>query len=741
MPKPAVKKATASFQTQGRLLQELGERLVAKTDVALMELIKNAYDADASQCRVTFDSRQVEIDDNGHGMTEEEFLKNWMQIATPDKQRERRSRLHKRAVTGSKGIGRFAVRFLGRSLRLETVANVQGKEGERKLLCVTFDWERIDLAAQLHTVKIPYEVREAPPDRSPGTRLIIGKLRSPDNIDFSTSRGLRTELLQLIDPYSGLDMGWFTRKGESPQDPGFKVELPGTSGIGQEDLASIVLRNFYARVTIEHKDNQTVYLICHRDGRELLRRTLKRPSRISRGFFADIRYLPRRAGMFQGAAVDGRKAWSWVREHGGVGVVDHGFRIRPYGFQDDDWLRLSWDSAHSRREWRVAFMNDLYPMPAEASSQPKLNPMLYLPKLHQMVGAVFVESSQDPTSERPTDLTPSMDREGFVDNEAFKELLDMVRAGLEMLAYADHREQRRLEEEQREAEAKQLRSDLRKAAEYIKTVPGLSAKDRDVVVTQFTALSKHLDDVEDYYQVATSKLELMGLLGVMAGFVTHEMQRVLNSMDRLLAKLRRAFSGDKEVAALISEIEQTHSAIVGQLDYAAAFIGSLHGTGARREPIGARAAVELAVDQFRKFIDDRGIEVDIQIDKGVVSPPLARALYNGVAMNLITNALKAVIGGTEAAPDPLIVIKSWNEPKWHILEVADTGVGIPPSLYKRIWDPLFTTTSGQEYNPLGSGMGLGLSLVKRVVADAGGRVGLVEPPPGFKTCFRVQFPR
>jgi len=739
VPKPAVKKATASFQTQGRLLQELGERLVAKADVALMELIKNAYDADASECCVTFDGKRAEIADNGHGMTEEEFLNNWMQIATPDKQQERRSRLYKRAVTGSKGIGRFAVRFLGRSLRLETVANVQGKDGSRTLLSVTFDWERIDSAPQLHTVEIPYEVRDAPPDRSPGTRLIIEDLRNPESIDFN--KKLRTELLRLIDPFSGLDMGWFTRKGESPQDPGFKVELPGTSGKGQEDLASIVLKNFYARVTIEHKDNQTKYLIRHRDGRVLVRRTYKRKSCISKGFFADIRYLPRRAGMFQGVAVDGRKAWSWVKEHGGVGVVDHGFRIRPYGFQEDDWLSLSWDSAHSRREWRVNFMKSLYPMPAKASSQPKLNPMLYLPKLHQMIGAVFVESSQDRTSERPTDLTPSMDREGFVENEAYQELSELVRAGLEMLAYADHSEQRRLEQEWKEAEAKQLRSDLRKAAEYIKTVPGLSATDRDMVVTQFTTLSKHLDDVEDYYQVATSKLELMGLLGVMAGFVTHEMQRVLNSLDRLLPKLRRTFSGDKKVAVLISEIEQTHSAIVGQLDYAAAFIGSLHETRTKLEPISAKGAVNLAIEQFRQFIHDREIKVVVQIEDGVTSPPLPRALYNGVAMNLITNALKAVIGGIEAAQNPRIVIKAWNGPKWHILEVADTGVGIPPAIQKRIWDPLFTTTSGQEYNPLGSGMGLGLSLVKRVVTDAKGHIGLVEPPPGFKTCFRVTFPR
>ncbi len=109
----AVTVKTASFQTQGRLLQELGERLVARADVALMELIKNAYDADASQCAVRLSGESLLIIDDGHGMTETEFLTKWMEIATPDKQRNRRSRIYKRSVTGSKGIGRFAVRFLG----------------------------------------------------------------------------------------------------------------------------------------------------------------------------------------------------------------------------------------------------------------------------------------------------------------------------------------------------------------------------------------------------------------------------------------------------------------------------------------------------------------------------------------------------------------------------------------------------------------------------------------------------
>ena len=731
-----IKRATASFQTQGRLLQELGERLVAKANVALMELIKNSFDADASVCAVEIGNDRIVIEDDGHGMTEREFLDNWMHIATPEKQRERRSRVYKRRVTGSKGIGRFAVRFLGSCLRLETVAD---SEGARSLLSADFDWESIDDAVHLHEVEIPYEVREVGGGEKVGTRLIVTALRSPEDVEID--KEARTELLSLVNPYSGLEAGSFARRHESDKDPGFTVLLPGISGESQTELAAVVLVNAYARLKISHDGQRTKYLIRHRDGRVLVRKTLRRKSSISRGFEADIRYFPRRAGMFRGTEVDGRVAWGWIRDHWGVGIVDHGFRIHPYGFEDDDWLRLSWDSAHNRRAWRVAFMNKMYPMPVEAASQPKLNPMLYLPNLHQLVGAVFVESTQETSSSRPKDLTPSMDREGFVENEAFQELFEFIRGGLEMLAFADHQEQRRLEEERRRKEAEDLRADLKQAAAYLEGVPGLSAEDREAVSARFTTLAKQLDDVEEYYQVTAHKLELMGLLGVMAGFLTHEMQRVLNGLDRVLSRFEKSLPDAPEIRAIVSEIQESRTEIVGQLDYSSAFIGSLHDDGRGIAPVESRAALRLAVRQFKGFAKERGIKVAIEAEAEVLSPPVQRALYNGIVINLLTNALKAAVGGPEANREPRVVLKAWNEPKWHVIEVADTGVGVPPAIRKRIWDPLFTTTAGQDYNPLGSGMGLGLTLVKRVVSDVKGSVALIDPPPGFNTCFRVQLPR
>jgi signal transduction histidine kinase len=740
MPKYSVKNLSTSFQTQGRLLQELGERLVAKPEVALLELIKNAYDADATVCHVANTEGKIEIIDDGQGMTEEEFLNNWMHIATPDKQRTRQSRKYHRRVTGSKGIGRFAVRFLGRKLILQTVAEDKSSPTMRTLLSSTFDWAKIDESSQLHTVKIPYTIRAAGSGEKTGTKLIIETTNNTEGIQLTKKE--RTELLAIVDPYLGLDRGDFHRVAESDKDPGFKAILPGQDEAEESDLVSRILENAYAKLTIEYKDGKVRYRIKTKSGKYLLRKTITYPSNIKNGFFADIRYCPRRAGVFRGTGVDGRQAYTWLKEKGGVGIVDHGFRIRPYGFEDNDWLNLGLDSGHNRRNWRIDFMKNLYPMPEAASSQPKLNPMLYLPSFHQLLGAVFVESTTPSSSKKQTqDLTPSMDREGFVENTAFRDMYTLIRGGMELLAFADHREQRRIEDEKREEAVEELRADLRDATKYLKNVPGLSPKDRDAVVAQFSVLSKQLEDVEDYRQALDHKLDLMSLLGVMAGFVTHEMQRFLNGIDRLIERLEILAKKDKETFNLLKDVQDARDSMVGQLDYSEAFIDSVNLSESKNEPINAKASVVLAKSQFTDFITNRNIDVDIAIEEDILTPPLPRALYNGVVLNLLTNALKASVGGPEASLTPRVKVMAWNEGKQHVLEIADTGVGIPPNLRKRIWDPLFTTTSRQDYNPLGSGMGLGLTLVKRIVTEAKGKIDLHDPPPGFHTCFRVAFPR
>lgn len=113
------------FSVDSSLLFQLGEQLVAKPSVALAELVKNAYDADATQVLIIMENigepgGTIFIEDNGHGMTFEEIQKGWMRIATNNKQDNPISRKYMRPVTGAKGIGRFAARRLGTRLILQS---------------------------------------------------------------------------------------------------------------------------------------------------------------------------------------------------------------------------------------------------------------------------------------------------------------------------------------------------------------------------------------------------------------------------------------------------------------------------------------------------------------------------------------------------------------------------------------------------------------------------------------------
>lgn len=103
-------KGELSFTIESRILRELGERLVRQPEVALVELIKNAYDADASTCLVDFsDPSYIVVNDDGAGMTLDDFIRGWMRIGTSSKANLPVSAARGRPITGEKGIGRFAV--------------------------------------------------------------------------------------------------------------------------------------------------------------------------------------------------------------------------------------------------------------------------------------------------------------------------------------------------------------------------------------------------------------------------------------------------------------------------------------------------------------------------------------------------------------------------------------------------------------------------------------------------------
>jgi hypothetical protein len=140
------------FTVDSRLLRELGERLVGQPHIALAELIKNGYDADATQVVVRIEKDAIEVIDNGHGMTFKEFRDFWMRVGSPHKVDDQVSRTLRRPLTGSKGIGRLAVQFLGRDLEMWTVAD--GNRPDQ--IHAAVDWDAAINAGELTNATARY---------------------------------------------------------------------------------------------------------------------------------------------------------------------------------------------------------------------------------------------------------------------------------------------------------------------------------------------------------------------------------------------------------------------------------------------------------------------------------------------------------------------------------------------------------------------------------------------------------
>lgn len=141
-----------------RLLTMLGEQLITNEQIALAELIKNAYDADADWVKISFENFEIVkgqdefkltpqskiiVEDNGCGMDLETIEHSWMNPATPNKKSKdneiRRTPQKKRIIQGEKGIGRFAILKLGRDIKIIT-----RPEGSDKEYFVDYDLSAYD---------------------------------------------------------------------------------------------------------------------------------------------------------------------------------------------------------------------------------------------------------------------------------------------------------------------------------------------------------------------------------------------------------------------------------------------------------------------------------------------------------------------------------------------------------------------------------------------------------------------
>lgn len=115
-------------KASSHIITLLGDELIGSNSLALFELVKNAYDADAENVYIRFINFQtnhpsIVIEDDGNGMSQETIERAWLVIGTDYKRREIKESLYKKRTSlGNKGVGRLAVHRLANSIKLETQA-------------------------------------------------------------------------------------------------------------------------------------------------------------------------------------------------------------------------------------------------------------------------------------------------------------------------------------------------------------------------------------------------------------------------------------------------------------------------------------------------------------------------------------------------------------------------------------------------------------------------------------------
>lgn len=204
------------FSVDAGHISRLGRELVSRQETAVSELVKNAYDADASSVTVDFQDSDTPggslvIDDNGHGMTKEELIEGFMRLSTSDKIHRPRSPSYHRLRAGRKGIGRFAAQRLGKRLTLTT----QTKDASQGLR-VTIRWDLFKQDIELGSVA--FRVETVNKEKEQGTTLLIEDLREAWS-DAQIRRVYRY-ILDIIQPFT-----FSSSPVNENSDPGFATVL------------------------------------------------------------------------------------------------------------------------------------------------------------------------------------------------------------------------------------------------------------------------------------------------------------------------------------------------------------------------------------------------------------------------------------------------------------------------------------------------------------------------------------
>jgi signal transduction histidine kinase len=705
------------FSVDSALLQELGERLVGQSHIALAELIKNSYDADATLVEVVVRPDSIVVSDDGHGMDFKAFRDFWMRIGSQHKD-QRRGSPGGRRLTGSKGVGRLSAQFLANRIRMTTRAE------KKKALFADVDWRAAIKAHDLTKATARWAFVPRPTfagGASHGTSIRLFDLKQ--EWDREALRALARELWPLQPPYAIDDQGADT----------FRVALDASDPVAEATFSRqmrAVLELWTARIVGSigrtGKAGKLAVRVQFRDD-EIVRHTEKiNGLRLETASF-EIRVFDLKRRQPHGIKVE--EARGYLNDFGGVHVYDAGFHLPYYG-PHVDWLGIERDHSHrlSRSEL----------LPEDLQIGGGLN---FLPTNTRLYGVVRIDTGAERAAAVDAGLTTSdvlaiqISRDRLIDNKPYAQLRDAVRWSLDLYAMEEAR--RRWNADAEPAGPLEL---TERAARVEDVLDRYADRIPSPVLTELrTSLADVTEQVESEAQQAVRQAGVLGALataGISAIAVEHETGRQIAELRRLTRRLRKHAEDhdDEELRALSDDLSTWTQTIQSTRALFGPFMDEESREKVQR--LSARSVIQRTVAQSALLL--RGVAVDDgAIPKDLDLPPGRFAEWVAIFQNLLVNAANATLDRS----DRRVAVRGYEAAHQSGILVEDTGSGVDLDEAEDLFAPFTRRQSiSPERRALGAGgTGLGLTIARMIARNLGCQVAFVVPDSGFSTAVNVSW--
>jgi signal transduction histidine kinase len=671
---------------------------------------------------------EIIVADSGHGMSANDITTKWFEPATTDKV-DRGTSPSGRRLLGAKGVGRFATARLGSILNLTSCHKESGKQ--RELSDFKVNWQLFEESQYLDEVDIEVSTRQVKESHATGVTLKITNLRDPWT--KSQLESLVRELRRLASPNEARERGfqiYLDLRGFTTEAHGFDGQslisgafadatVLGETGAEPTEIRPLFLGNvfhyrvegkftkdgaFAGKFINKRADEQTIQQVMEAQalgaGEEPCGEFSIALNIYDREPDAIIE-LFRKMGLSSIGRMDARKI---LDENIGIGIYRSGFRIRPYGDAESDWLELE----------RKRVQN-----PSQ-----KLG-------LNQVWGTVNI------ADERISGLVERSSREGLEHNgqfERLKRLVADVMARSESLR-VDFREMVGLSRKQ-EGDTSGIRSQASLQA-TAKAIAALPPQYRDKVQKALkqekSALRNSLEELEAYQH----KLAAQSSLGLVVSQMLHDGRKYLGDINTRAKGLADGATRLLEETPFGRNFRETFAKNAGSIHNSAGHLTRLFRA---LDPIASRKrgrpkslepmeVVERCLSLFKDSLDQTGVDIVRKVQNGAPKVTVYEADLMAAFLNIIDNAIHW-LGTSASKPRELRVTMTYSK-KWVRIVLSNNGPIIDPILAKNLFKPGFTL------KPEGSG--LGLAIAREAMQASKGRV-IYDPHPD-ESAFLIEMQR